>query len=168
MLFGGLSDEEDRGSCAPDTLTCSDTWEWGGPERGWTQRHPETAPSPLYGHGMLWDPEAQRVLLSGGRAPFWRDCGAPGDRECDETWAWDGETWAAVDADPRPPRRGYTAAAWDPGADAPLVFGGRSPLDGLCGPGDGRRCNDAWRLEGAGWHAVAAADFGLDLVLPQS
>ena len=91
VVFGGHdSDQEILG----------DTWEWDG--ETWTERPGEPAPVRRYDHAMAWDPVTRRVLLHAGIAAD-NACQAGEHWGCDDTWAWDGERWSELPAEPHPP-----------------------------------------------------------------
>lgn len=56
VLFGG--DQLDR--------LLADTWTFDLATQTWTEQRPQRSPSPRGGHGLLWLPKAQKVLLLGG------------------------------------------------------------------------------------------------------
>ena len=72
----------------------------------WKAARPRAAPSDRFGSAMAYDPALGRVLLFGGR----EKAGAV----VNDTWAWDGPTWAELDsAAPRPPGWEFSGMAWD-------------------------------------------------------
>ncbi|MDD2806803.1 MAG: kelch repeat-containing protein, partial [Elusimicrobiales bacterium] len=86
-----------------------DTWLWGA--GGWTLKTPAGAPSPRYGHVLVW--AGSRFLLFGGGSST-------------ETWTYDvaGDTWTFVPAQNAPPARNLPAMAYDPDRNAAVLFGG--------------------------------------------
>jgi len=62
LLFGGRSVSCGWSDCGYGIY--GDVLEWGGTQ--WDQRPTTTAPSPRYGHAMVWDDVQQRTLVFGG------------------------------------------------------------------------------------------------------
>jgi len=82
VLFGG----EDQSG----TFMLSDTWTWDGED--WTQMSPEFYPSSRRGGQMFYDPETQKIILTGG---FYYATGKV-FTPISDTWAWDGKNWEYV------------------------------------------------------------------------
>lgn len=57
VLFGGLDSSQ---------FSLGDTWTWDGTT--WTERHPQSSPSPRYGAHMAYDAARREVVLFGGSA----------------------------------------------------------------------------------------------------
>jgi hypothetical protein len=120
-----------------------DTWEWDGTY--WMPRMTVGAPSARYLHGMVYDDQRQRVVLSGGAAT--------NAMTANDAWEWDGSRWTQTIAGTTPPpstlrptdlvfdaRTGttlsvatdleeftsYTGSAWSPTKTAPLPRMGSS------------------------------------------
>src|SRR5205823_5336034 len=104
VLFGGFYCQ--GASC----LVADDTWTWNG--NGWTQQRPATSPPGRYLGSMAFDPASQRIVLYGGVG-----CG---DADCDtltaldDTWTWNGTTWARQHPAVSPGPRYSAAMAGDP------------------------------------------------------
>ena len=82
VLFGG------RYWVGGSEVPSDETWEWDG--LAWTQRSPTVAPTARYSHAMAYDELRQRTVLLGGR-------GYSGSAGTDETWEYDGASWALRD-----------------------------------------------------------------------
>jgi hypothetical protein len=61
----------------------------------------------------------------------------------DETWAWDGMTWAQVSPSVRPPARIMSEMVYDPENGCTVLFGG-SNAAGVC-------LDETWLFDGATW-----------------
>ena len=98
VLFGGVD--------TPDT-----TWLWDG--RRWSSVTPAHSPQARYGAAVAYDPATRLLMLYGGQGD---DVGAT---QFNDTWAWNGVTWARLDgggtSGPFPGDDG--AMAWDAARD---------------------------------------------------
>src|SRR5262245_14328204 len=122
LLFGGNSGGAQN-----------DTWLWDGSD--WTLLEPATKPPVRYGAGLVWDSVHNRVVLFGGHT------GATTDVIYNDVWTWDGTDWAKVPADTSngtPPGRYNFAMAYDPIAQAVVIYGGNH--------GTPATSNDTWLL----------------------
>ncbi len=147
-----------------------DTWMLllDGEER-WT-RLDSLAPAPRarFGHGAIYDPVGNRMVVFGGGT----------DSVCfNDTWqlALDGTpAWSLLDAGAGPSARAFAATVYDSRRQRLVLFGGRAA--------DGAPMNDLWylplapgshwtRADSSGdwplqrWGAAAAYDAGRDLVV---
>jgi hypothetical protein len=99
------------------------------------------APSPRYGHGLVYDPVGDRMLLFGGRD----DIG----HTFSETWQLSlvgPPMWSRLELPTTPPARSHAVMVYDPIRQRLVLFGGRSP--------DGVPLRDTWYLPlavGATW-----------------
>lgn len=94
VLFGGVANY-------------ANTWIWNGSRWGLAQ--PVTSPPGRIDAAAAYDPQTRQVLLFGGRhAPY------TGGWSLNDTWAWNGFTWAELDRgiDGPPPGEG-ASMAWD-------------------------------------------------------
>jgi cysteine-rich repeat protein len=78
VLFGGIVE--------PGAVYQNRTWVWNG---SWTDHTPASSPVPRIDHAMAYDAARGTVVMFGGSMP----CGN-GTCVLDDTWEWDGNTWA--------------------------------------------------------------------------
>ncbi len=117
----------------------NETWEWNGSI--WQLRTPATSPPVRYGAGLAFDAQRQRVVLFGGSTKLNQAGGVMGD-DFDDTWEWDGTTWAERQlTGPRPAAGRATGRLVFHSADQRILLVGM----------DGR-----WTLEPSGWQQVSA------------
>jgi hypothetical protein len=97
-----------------------DTWTWDGTT--WTHQSPVTRPPARFAASLATDTRAAEsaVVLFGG-FNF-----ATGN--FNDTWTWDGATWARVTPAIGPPSRHYASTATDPSGRV-VLFGGEAPHD---------------------------------------
>ncbi len=134
VLFGGQT-----GTTEP-YAPYGDTWEWDGTT--WTERTPATSPPARSGHGLVWDPRRQVVVLHGGRNGW----GTQGPY-LDDTWEWDGTTWTER-TQSAPSAAGDFALAMDPLRGVAVRFAG------FIGS---TRADQTWELRDVGWRAIELA-----------
>ncbi|MEZ4367689.1 MAG: kelch repeat-containing protein [Kofleriaceae bacterium] len=144
------------------TLTTNDTWTWDGVT--WSQRAPATSPPARGGAAMAFHAATGVTVLHGGAADV-----SAGSALAD-TWRWDGTTWTDAAPATSPSARSLHTLAALPAASALVLFGGRSPSNGLLA--------ETWRWDGTTWaqatpatspparglHAGATDDAGLVIV----
>lgn len=101
---------------SPDTGTGTDTPTTGEPSQCAWKGLGISGPSARAEHSMVYDSDAEQILLFGGIA---------NGAELDDLWKFDGQQWQEVkDAtNPPPPVRSH-AAAYDPMRKVMVVFGG--------------------------------------------
>jgi hypothetical protein len=138
-LFGGCLASDNGGKC---TTSSSQTWEWDG--QNWSQRSPETSPSARWAHGMVYDSFRGVTVLFGGCVGTGY-CTVPNNL-VNETWEWNGTTWAEQPSSPFVPRRNSFVMAFDSVRNVSVVFGGES--DALLWAGD------TWLWDGTSWTEV--------------
>lgn len=136
ILFGGS-----------DVLgnSVGDTWAWNGTT--WTELHPATTPGTRILPAMTYDPVAQRIVLFGGSV---RTCtGICVDAFKNDTWTFDGTTWAQVITPAAPPPSNFGAMAFDPANDSLILAGGQ----GNTNPEIPLVANvrSTWSFDGARW-----------------
>jgi Kelch motif protein len=111
VLFGGYE--------ASTTGLLNDTWTWDG--AAWTQVTSLGGPSARDGSSMVYDPGTSGLVLFGGNEstdPFISGF-------LDDTWTWDGSTWANVTPSTgNPGGRVNASMAYDAGLNQPVLFGG--------------------------------------------
>jgi hypothetical protein len=118
-------------------------WSWNGTT--WAGLSPATSPPVDGGWSMAYDPATATVVLFGGisseRTPASTMSPVPASAmqpitDLDETWSWNGTTWARLSPATSPAPRDGASMAYDPGTEALLLFGG----------GYGQKLNDTWTL----------------------
>jgi hypothetical protein len=130
IVFGGAS----------DSGPVDGTWSYDPSTRTFTRLAPAASPPARSGGVMVYDPAGDgRVLLFGGEA---------GGAVLDDVWAFDGATWSAIGAGPRPPARHGAAAGFDRARHRLVVFGGAAGGDALADLWSFDAINALWtRLE---------------------
>lgn len=106
----------------------------------WIQMRVTPSPSPRWGHGMVYDPVRQRIVLFGGEN---------GQNQLADTWEWDGARWHQVPTPVSPSARQNPLMAYDPSRQRVVLYGG---IAGRFTPG-GRitPLNDTWEWDGRCW-----------------
>jgi cysteine-rich repeat protein len=104
VLYGG----HDSSTLAND----SDTWEWDG--TNWT-RVTTVGPGGRRGHELVYDPDAQHVIVFGAS-----------NQGTEDLWEWNGNAWGSRSFPDPPPERILQSAAYDAARHDLVVFGGRS------------------------------------------
>jgi hypothetical protein len=117
VLFGGYDDNP----------FLNDTWTWTGTI--WIQLNPVTSPPVRAGASMAYDPGTGQLVLFGGTD-------AANNAMLNDTWTWNGTTWAQQAPIASPPGRSFASMAYDPGTGQ-LVFTGAA-YD------NGNYLNDTW------------------------
>lgn len=126
LLYGGY-----QGSSAPGTPT-QQTWGFAGGD--WSLPPSEAAPAARVPVGqMATGPSPQGVLLFGGLNTT--------TGTLNDTWVFSGGVWAAAAGSPSPPGRWDGTLAYDPLAQAFVLFGGQP--DWPSGPST----NDTWTFQ---------------------
>src|SRR6266852_495993 len=128
VLFGGRDTNGAR---------TADTWEWDG--TNWTQVATSVAPYARFWHSMAYDPVRQRTVLFGGDHIQPYVIGEEND-----TWEWDGTTWARDWTDAAPSVRAGQSMVYDSALGRMVLFGGFN-----AGVSPNTYANDTWEL-GAG------------------
>jgi len=120
-----------------------DTWEWNGSR--WEFRDPPVRPSPRPGKKMAFDPVGQRTLLFGGVTGINPKIAFSGTI-VNETWVWDGRTWAQLRPKNAPSPRWAAAMASDPIRKRLVLFGGALTLGIFPVPS-----GETWEWDGSNW-----------------
>lgn len=114
MLFGGYGDR------SQENWLYNDTWEWDG--ANWVRLQPAAAPPGRQFAAMAFDEARKEMVLFGGsieantRGVF---------SYLDDTWVWDGRTWARrAAASPGPSGRRMAHMAFDPQLGKLVMVGG--------------------------------------------
>lgn len=101
----------------------------------WEKLKPDTAPSDADTEAMVYDSAMGAVILYTASA------------DTTATWSWDGSTWTDLHVK-SPPKRYYSAAAYDEERGEMVLFGG---FDGVTS------FNDTWVFRDGGWYEIEAA-----------
>ena len=136
VLFGGYTQS---------FAMFSDTWEWDGTAKTWTEKFPAHSPSPRAAT-LAYDATSRQVLLFGGFTAGYIYYG--------DTWTYNGVDWIQQEPATLPPARCDEALAFDPNLHAVVMFGG---LPGPCEDCTNTRLNDTWLWGGKNWTQVQTA-----------
>lgn len=115
----------------------AETWEWNGTD--WLLR----AIAGPHGRGrsaMTYDSARGVTVLFGGTLGI-----APGEGQDNDTWEWDGSSWALRAHTGPAPRRSH-AMAYDSTRGVTVLFGGHT-----CCSGGSLPFGDTWEWDGAEW-----------------
>ena len=131
ILFGGADESKVRG----------ETWEWDG--RRW-KLLTSAGPGPRTFPAMAYDSQRKRVVLFGGnRVLFGRN--PEENRFLNDTWEWDGHSWAQIKTvGPLP--RAEASMAFDSTRGRVVLFGGHNRAGT-----SGSRFGDTWEWDGKKW-----------------
>lgn len=110
VLYGGLATNI---SVPPPT---SETWEWDGAT--WTLRTPTANAGPRYRYGACFDGVTGKVVMYGGATS---QLLIP---PSNQTWEYDGTTWAQRTTTGNPGPRERPAMCFHPGLGKAVLFGG--------------------------------------------
>jgi hypothetical protein len=134
IVFGGVT-------LAPPYILFNETWEFDG--KAWSQVNTATAPSPRDKVGMTYDSHRMKVVMFGGNV----QAGSNGFTPSDETWEYDGSTWAdrTDAAHPTPPARFNAALVYQPQLGLSFLMRGQNAPNSASGP------EDAWSWDGNRW-----------------
>jgi len=119
----------------------SDTWEFDGATRTWTQVPVATAPPARAIVQMAYDAGRRRTVLFGGYSGSFLG----------DTWEYDGATWRQIVATLGPTARAAHAMAYDPVRGRVLLFGGGNLST---------RQGDLWAFDGATWTRLSIGGAG--------
>ena len=110
------------------------TWAFNFQANAWTNLQPARHPSARSRQGMAFDAQSDRTILFGGLT-------AEGDYSS-ETWAYriDGNSWANMTSEVRPPGRRSPGMVYDAAADRIILFGGYDSSSGIV-------YNDTWAYD---------------------
>ena len=131
LLFGGVT----------SSVVLRDTWTWNG--NAWSSRMTAAAPVARFGHALAPDAVSGEILLFGGAPSI---SGSP----LDDTWGWNGLTWARRAPTSPQPRRSHAMAA-DTTRNQIVLFGGY-------GAGFSGSLNDTWLYATLGGRCAKSAD----------
>ena len=129
LLFGGIDNYDN-------------TWLWN--DNGWTLAHPSASPPGRFDAAAAYNPVTHAVMVYGGRL-------GPG-QVVDDTWAWDGKTWTALDAGTGgPPPDEGAVMAWDQRLATMVLV--------VLGPSAATPQAETWIWTGTRWSRVPTGDF---------
>jgi len=140
ILFGGVTQVEDRYGIVVPFKHSARTWSWDGQD--WKELVPTKSPTLRYGgsNWMVSDSKNRRVILHGG---FYYP-GGLFPIPLNDTWVWDGLTWREIQSAQKPSLRYAIDLAYHEGDGSIVLFGGyqypRGPF-----------LNDTWVLRGNKW-----------------
>jgi hypothetical protein len=124
VLFGGRAVEG----------RLNDTWEWDG--TNWIQRNPASLPLTRFWNSMAFDSRIGRVIMFGGdRFEPFHALGPIND-----TWLWDGTSWARDWTANAPSPRAGQSMVYDSAAGTTVLFGGTDEAT------PGQYSNETWEL----------------------
>ena len=115
----------------------SDTWEWNGVTRTWSELHPVSHPSGRAMNQLVYDPPTRTVVLFGGVTANLTPL--------NDTWTWNGIDWVQHFPTANPAPRNGPALAYDAALGAVVLFGGAI---GTCCSDN---LNDTWTWNGVDW-----------------
>jgi Galactose oxidase, central domain len=130
VLFGGAF---------PVNVANGTTWEFDTQSVTWTNETPiGPSPSPRQLAQLVYDSWRGRTVLFGGT-------NGPTTTFYNDTWEWDGTSWANVSpAGQAPSARAWHAMAFDSARGRTVLFGGYN----------GRQLGDTWEWDGTQWTQV--------------
>ena len=137
MLFGGFD----------GTNVLAETWMWNG--TNWNLLSPTTSPAARDVPNIVFNPNLGAVVLFGGVS----DPNGGQTAGFNDTWTWDGVTWAQLTPATAPPQRYAFGMDYDAAASAVFVFGGFTF--------DGPAINDTWGLAAVPQPATSLAVSGV-------
>lgn len=117
------------------------TWTWDGSR--WRQRQPTASPPARAFATMAYDRQTRKVLLFGGATYTTLE----GLTLFNDTWVWNGVTWAQLRPAQSPPARFGASMAFDAVTGQLVLFGGGTcPKGGNC-----TGLGDTWTWNGTTW-----------------
>ena len=115
----------------------NDMWSFDGTD--WTQMQPPSVPSPRGHFQMVHDPVRDRIVMFGGRG----GTGINGQL-LNETWEFDGTTWAQIATPSAPSARQWYGMTYDAARGTIVLYGGQ--IAGILFDSD-----ETWEYAGATW-----------------
>lgn len=110
------------------------------PRPQWRKLTPAQSAPDRYGFGLAYDTQRQRaVMFGGGSHVRLSDQKWYGEND---TWEWDGSTWAQVSSSTAPPPRLFAGMAYDEKRGVTVLFGGAHL---------GVDYDDTWEWDGQAW-----------------
>ncbi|MEZ5963590.1 MAG: kelch repeat-containing protein [Planctomycetota bacterium] len=129
VVFGG------RDAAGSDL---GDLWEWNGST--WQSIGATPAPSPRRWASMTFDPTINACILFGGRDNL-------SGVYLNDTWAWDGTSWAQLSPGTSPTPRGRQVSVYDSRRGRIVMFGGR----------DSAALGETWEFRAGNWTQIPTA-----------
>ena len=127
VTFGGRS--------PTTTANANDTWEWDGTTSNWLQVFPSASPNARAFYSMVYDENRHRVVIYGTQSGSVVSGG-------NQTWEYDGTTWAQVVTATTPPGLETPAMAYDKRRGVTVMFGGSQSATLF---------NTTWEYDGINW-----------------
>lgn len=147
ILFGGASTSH-TGSGVP--TSSNETWAYDG--KTWTKQTPAVSPPARVWAAMAYDGATGRIVLFGGADIVGKDpSGGYKWSFSNDTWTFDGATWAKQSPGKSPPARWRAAMAYDPAIRKVVLFSGAHIDLGLLPSPSERQFHDTWTYDGADW-----------------
>ncbi len=134
VVFGGWTTAISVGNAS------NETWEYDGTD--WTLMAPTTSPGGLWKYGACYDLVRSRLVLYGGASN-----GFP--IALQNTWEYDGTTWAQVPGASSPGPIESPAMCFHAGINRTVMFGGINPQIG--------GVDTTWLYDGVSWTAANVA-----------
>ena len=106
----------------------------------WQQASPAQSPGALSAHGMTFHPPSGNVLLFGGSAGF---------SASNQTWSYDGSTWALLTPTASPTAKTGNELVFDVARGVVVMYGGMS-TSFFGGPS----VDETWEYDGSTWAQV--------------
>lgn len=124
----------------------SETWAYDFNTDTWTNMEPENAPPAMIGAPLVYDTQADRIIMFGGL-----DVASLIDSRSivflNDIWVYDFDTntWTKLETSGGPSGRNYHVMTYDAAADRVIVFGGAVP------PADPSSAEFPWEIAGDTW-----------------
>jgi hypothetical protein len=136
IVFGGEHVSQPNGNVQITQL--ADTWQWNG--SSWLQKVSATAPKARTHAAMAFDSDRKKVVLFGG------DVDSENRVLENDTWEWNGASWAQAQPKTQPPKRFHHAMVYDRARKKVVLFGGNNG-EISAQP----YLSDTWEWDGASW-----------------
>lgn len=122
LFLRWLAGEVDDSSLA--AMLLSDTWVYDVRGNAWTKASPPVSPPARNSHMLVYDEQADRVILFGGGDFF---------QNYDDTWAYDvrSDTWTELRPASHPSARAYGSLTYDERRGVSVLFGGVDYFESL-------------------------------------
>lgn len=116
----------------PSTIL-NETWAYNN--GNWTLLNPTGGALARWGHRLVRDTTANRLITFGGRSPTISGF-------ANDTYAWNGSSWAALPTPVAPPARYQYGMCYDSTRHVVVLFGGRTAVQTV---------GDTWEFDGITW-----------------
>jgi hypothetical protein len=110
VMFSGLASNFNG-----NAVYLGDTWEYDG--NNWTQPTPANSPQPRTAGAMAYDQSLHAAVLFGGGV-------ATSTLQVNDTWTWDGSSWAQQNPTVAPTCREWPSMVYDGNLGHEVLFGG--------------------------------------------